>query len=411
MRRQKRFTAHRLWSLLGLAAMVLLMAAVFLISTADAAPAKKKPNKTADYPAIGPLPKPEMPEAALVAMGKRLFFDARISANGAIRCATCHDPAEGFGKLIPLANGYSGNRYFRNTPTLVNTRYKADFANVGWGWDGRIGANLNDVIKHEITATTLMNMDQRLMQERAKQDPVYVKMCADNFAAQCSASNLRQALVAFVETLVSQDVPFDQGKLSHAAKRGRVLFEGEARCITCHNGPYFSDGQPHNTGVPENMTVFEDPVRHLIYRAVLQNHGVPKRAQWRRDVGYFMVSKKQSDVGKFITPTLRELKYTAPYMHNGTLATLIDVVSFYGDGGGHDDRFPSELQPLKLSAREQSDLVAFLESLSSKKPVTVEWVTSPPDYPPQQPLAQPENDAPEISPMTTPDKTNRSPDS
>jgi cytochrome c peroxidase len=245
-----------------------------------------------------------------------------------------------------------------------------------------MGANLNDVIRNEITETMIMNMDMRLMHERMKQDPVYVDMCKANFNGECSSGKGRKALVAFVETLVSKDAPFDTGKMSAAAKRGRTLFEGKGNCIQCHNGPYLSDGKPHNTGVPENMEVFENPMRHMTYRSVVTNHGVPKADIWRRDVGYFLVSKNYADVGKFITPTLRELTVTAPYMHNGTLATLEDVVAFYDRGGGKDDPLPVELAPLGLTVSERSDLVAFLESLSSETPVTVEKIKVPQKYQP-----------------------------
>jgi cytochrome c peroxidase len=343
----------------------------------------------AEYPALGPLAEKKAPKASLVEMGKRLFFDARISGDGGISCATCHDPREGFskstdekGELRALSDAYPGTKHFRNAPTLINTRYKADFADVGWAWDGHMGANLNDVMRNEITETMIMNMDMRLMHERMKQDPVYVEMCKTNFNGECSSGKGRKALVAFVETLVSKDAPFDTGKMSAAAKRGRTLFEGKANCIRCHNGPYLSDGKPHNTGVPENMEVFENPMRHLTYRSVVTNHGVPKPDIWRRDVGYFLVSKNYADVGKFITPTLRELNYTAPYMHNGTIATLEDVVAFYDRGGGKDDPLPSEVAPLGLTASEKSDLVAFLESLSSETPVTVEKIRVPQKYQP-----------------------------
>jgi cytochrome c peroxidase len=343
----------------------------------------------AEYPALGPLPEKKAPKASLVEMGKRLFFDARISGDGGISCATCHDPREGFtkstdekGKPQALSDAYPGTKHYRNAPTLINTRYKADFADVGWAWDGHMGANLNDVVRNEITETMIMNMDMRLMHERMKQDPIYVKMCKDNFNGECSSGKGRKALVAFMDTLVSKDAPFDTGKMSAAAKRGRTLFEGKAKCNQCHNGSYLSDGKPHNTGVPENMEVFENPVRHLTYRSVVTNHGVPKADIWRRDVGYFLVSKNYADVGKFITPTLRELTVTAPYMHNGTIATLIDVVEFYDRGGGRDDPLANELVRLRLTASEKADLVAFLESLSSKTPVTVEKVTVSQKYQP-----------------------------
>ncbi len=343
----------------------------------------------AEYPALGPLPEKKAPKASLVEMGKRLFFDARISGDGGISCATCHDPREGFskatdknGKPQALSDAYPGTKHYRNAPTLINTRYKADFADVGWAWDGHMGASLNDVVRNEITETMIMNMDMRLMHERMKQDPIYVKMCKDNFNGECSSGKGRKALVAFMDTLVSKDAPFDTGKMSAAAKRGRTLFEGKAKCIQCHNGPYLSDGKPHNTGVPENMEVFENPVRHLTYRSVVTNHGVPKADIWRRDVGYFLVSKNYADVGKFITPTLRELTVTAPYMHNGTIATLIDVVEFYDRGGGRDDPLANELVRLRLTASEKADVVAFLESLSSATPVTVEKVKVPQKYQP-----------------------------
>jgi cytochrome c peroxidase len=342
-----------------------------------------------DSPAIGPLPAKKAPKASLVEMGKRLFFDVRISGDGAISCATCHDPKQGFtrqadkkGKPMALSDAYPGTRHYRNAPTLINTVYKADFADVGWSWDGHMGANLNDVVRNEITETMVMNLDMRIMHERMKQDPVYVKMCQQNFKGECSSGKGRKALVAFMTTLVSKDVPFDKGELSAAAKRGKALFEGKAGCIQCHNGPYFSDGKPHNTGVPENLDIFKDPLRHIAFRAVMTNHGVPKSDIWRRDVGYFLVSKNYADVGKFITPTLRELKYTAPYMHNGVLNTLNEVVEFYNQGGGHDDPLAGKLKPLGLSADEKTHLVAFLHSLSSATPLTVEKVKIPEEYEP-----------------------------
>ena len=335
-----------------------------------------------NFPPIGPLPTRDAAKAPLVEMGKRLFFDQRISGDGAIACATCHDPAKGFGDGAPLSKAYPGTKHFRNSPTLINSVFKAEFADVGWGWVGHMGANMNDVMRDQITETMIMNMDMRIMHERMKQDAVYVAMCAENFGGDCSSGKARKALVAFVESLVSIDAPFDTGNLSDQARRGRELFEGKARCIECHNGAYFSDGVPHNTGVPENMEIFTDPMRHLTYRSVIHTHGVPKMSIWRRDVGYFEVSKNYGDVGKFVTPTLRELNYTAPYMHNGMFATLDEVVDFYDQGGGHDDPLAEELEPLGLTAEERGNLVEFLKSLSSVTPVTVEPLKVPQAYKP-----------------------------
>jgi len=315
-------------------------------------------------------------------MGKRLFFDARLSGDGALSCASCHDPEKGFGDGLVLSKAYPGTDYFRNAPTLINVRYKEDFADTGWGWEGRMGANLNDVVRDQLTETTIMNMDMRIMHERMKQDPIYVAMCEENYGGECSSGKARNALVSFMESLNSTSTPFDQGKLSGAAKRGKKVFEGKGQCVSCHNGAYFSDGKPHNTGIPEDLEIFRDPVRHLTYRSVLHTYGVPNLSVWRRDVGYFLVSKNYSDVGKFITPTLRELNYTAPYMHNGSIATLAEVVDYYDKGGATDDVLPSELKPLGLSRKEKQDLIAFLESLSGETPMMVEVPTIPQDYQP-----------------------------
>ncbi len=337
-------------------------------------------SEDASWPELGPLTARSAPNETAVELGRRLYFDARISGDGAVSCASCHNPATGFGDGVALSKAYPGSRYYRNAPTLLNTVYKADFADVGWGWEGRMGANLNDVMRDQITETTIMNMDMRIMHERLKQDPVYVDLCERAFGGECSSGKARNALVAFLETLVSTDVPFDKGELSNAASRGRDIFEGKAGCISCHNGPYLSDGEPHNTGVPENMEIFSDPMRHMTYRAVNHTYGVPKVHVWRRDVGYFLVSKDYADVGSFITPTLRELKYTAPYMHNGVLASLAEVIDFYDEGGGHDDPLATELKPLGLTDTEKSDLASFLETLSSTTPVTVDPLKIPQAY-------------------------------
>ena len=337
-----------------------------------------------EYPVLGPLPEKKAPAPGKVEMGKRLFFDARISGDGALACASCHDPEMGFGDGRVLSKAYPGTDYFRNSPTLINVRYKEDFVDTGWGWEGRLGANLNDVMRDQITETTIMNMDMRIMHERMKQDPVYVEMCKANFGGECSSGKARNALVAFVESLVSNDTPFDSGTMSRAAKNGQKLFEGKAGCIQCHNGPYLSDGKPHNTGVPENLDIFKDAVKHLTYRSVLHTYGVPNVNVWRRDVGYFLVSRDYADVGKFITPTLRELKYTAPFMHNGALSSLEEVIDYYDRGGDREDVMQNELEPLVLSRREKKNLLAFLQALSSEVPVSVEAMNIPQDY---QPMA------------------------
>ncbi len=302
-------------------------------------------------------------DAKKAELGKRLFFDVRLSGDAAISCSTCHMPEKGFSDGLALSKAYPGSDGFRNTPTLINTAQKA-----AWFHDGRLGTNLNDVTREMITETYMMNMDMRLMQERLKQDPVYVKMFKDAGYGEPSNGSVRKAIPEYLKTLTSRGAPFDTGKMSDSAKKGFALFKGKAGCATCHTGRRLTDDQPHNTGVPDNPEIWKDPRRHVTYATFAMFMGIENYMNLRRDVGAHVRTHKAdgSDIGTFMTPTLRELKQTAPYMHNGTFATLKDVVAFYNEGGGKDPNKDPALKALGLSAAEQGDLVAFLEALSGK---------------------------------------------
>jgi cytochrome c peroxidase len=311
---------------------------------------------------FGPV-KPMQVDAKKAELGKRLFFDPRLSGDAAISCAKCHIPAKGFADGLALSKAYPGSNGFRNTPTLINASHKAS-----WFHDGRIGTNLNDVTRESITETYNMNMDMRLMQERIKQDPVYVKMFKEAGYGEPSNGSVRKAIPEYLKTLNSRGADFDSGKMSDAAKRGFELFKGKAGCAACHSGPIFSDGKPHNTSVPENPDIWSDPMRHLTYVAFGMFMGIENYMNIRRDVGAHIRTHKSdgSDIGKFMTPTLRELTYTAPYMHNGMIKTLEDVVAFYNRGGGNDPNKDPRVKPLNLSREEQANLVVFLKSLSGE---------------------------------------------
>jgi cytochrome c peroxidase len=316
---------------------------------------------------IGPLPKLKVNKAK-AELGKRLFFDKRLSGDAGIACADCHKPQNGFAHPAALSPGYPGNKHFRNSPSLINTAHKKV-----WMHDGRLGTNLNDVTREMLTESYLMNMDMRIMQERVKQDSVYLKMFKDAGYGEPSNGKVRKAIPEYLKTLTSRNVPFDKGKMSASAKRGLKLFKGKANCISCHNGPLMSDGKSHNTGVAENYDVFLDPLRHQAFLAYAMFMGLENYMALKRDPGTHVQSHKVdgTDMGKFMTPSLRELKYTAPYMHNGMLKTLDDVVAFYNKGGGKDRNKSPSLKPLKLSKKEQQELVAFLNALSGD-PLTSE---------------------------------------
>ena len=322
----------------------------------------------------GPL-KPMDVKPALAELGKRMFYDTRLSGDTTLACASCHQPDKAFTDGEPLSAAYSGAGHFRNTPTLANVGYRA-----AWLHDGRLGTNLNDVAREMITETYLMNMDMRIMQERMKQDPVYVEMFAAAGMSEPSNGGARNALQAFMQTIVSRDAPVDTGGMSAAARRGQGLFEGNAGCAACHSGPRYTDDAAHNTGVPNNPDIWADPERHSAFVTYAKFMGIENYMNLREDLGAYLRTHQDANRRTFLTPTLRELTWTAPYMHNGVLATLDAVVAFYDAGGGDDPLKDPRLRPLNLVPSEKADLIAFLEALSGETFDTDAYVWRADDY-------------------------------
>lgn len=336
----------------------------------------------ADADQAGGLPKLEI-NAAKAELGKRLFFDKRLSGDAAISCSTCHMPENGYSTDQALSPGYPGNGHFRNSIGLINSAYKKV-----WLHDGRLGTNLNDVTREMITEDYIMNMDMRIMQERVKQDPKYVEMFEAAGYGEPSNGSVRKAIPEYLKTLTSRGAPYDTGKMSDAAKAGQKVFT-EKGCASCHSGELFTDQKAHNTGVPENLDVFLDPMNHQALIAYAMFQGVDNYMALKRDPGAYVQWKKadKSNMGTFQTPTLRELTQTAPYMHNGMLATLEDVVDFYNAGGGEDSNKDPAMRPLEMTDQEKSDLVAFLKALSGEKLIGPEFVWSEP-YPDEYPVIE-----------------------
>lgn len=303
--------------------------------------------------------KPIKVDPNLAALGKRLFYDPRLSGDTSSSCASCHQPDKGFTDGNALSDAYSGAQHFRNVPTLANVGHRA-----AWMHDGRLGTNLNDVTREMITETYLMNMDMRLMQERLKQDPEYVKMFKAAGMSEPSNGGARRAIQNFLRTITSSGAPFDKKTMSASAQRGFGLFKGKAGCASCHSGSRFTDDKPHNTGVPDNPEIWSTPLRHITFVTYAKFMGIENYMNLRRDPGAFIRTHREETRGQFMTPTLRELTYTAPYMHNGVLESLEDVVEFYNRGGGNDPNKDSRLKPLNLISSEKKDLVEFLKALS-----------------------------------------------
>jgi len=323
---------------------------------------------------FGPVTPPKV-DPELAELGKRLFFDSRLSGDTSLSCASCHQPEHGFASELPLSDAYPGSKHFRNTPTLINTALRE-----AWLHDGRLGTNLNDVSREMLTETYLMNMDMRLMQERLKQDPVYVEMFESAGLGEPSNGGVRKAIPEYLKTLTSRGAPFDTGEMSASAERGFELFKGKAGCAECHSGPRFTDDKVHNTGVPGNPDIWAEPERHMTFVTYAKFMGVENYMNLREDLGAYIRTHRQEDKRTFLTPSLRELSHTGPYMHNGVFQTLGQVVTFYTRGGGDDPNKDPRLEPLDLSPSEQADLVAFLRALSGEPLTGPEFVWQGDDY-------------------------------
>ena len=191
------------------------------------------------------------------------------------------------------------------------------------------------------------------------------------FDGDVSYGRILSSLSAFVETLTSKNHPYLNYRdgvtnaLSTEAREGLELFQGKAGCAQCHSGDLLSDGEPHALGVPENPAIFQEPQRHITFRRFFRGLGVSEYATLRQDVGLFALTLDEVDRGRFRTPSLLEAARTAPYMHNGVLTDLEDVVLFYNRGGGDNRNKDPLLKPLGLTDQEVVALVAFLESLGS----------------------------------------------
>ena len=307
--------------------------------------------------------------ASIEDLGRMLFYDGRLSGDGSTSCATCHDSNNAFTDGKPLSDGYSrGSLYFRNTPTLINASKMSVY-----DWDGRFAqGDLATVVRDHIAEAHFMNLDGRLLVERMRQVPEYEDGFKQLFGSEVSYGKVLNAVVAYLQTLESSaDNPYlafktgDANALSPQAMRGLDLFEDKAGCVGCHSGDLLSDGDFHSLGVPDNTSIFEEPLRHITFRRFFRMFGVSEYVTMRDDPGMYALTADAADRGKFRTPSLLEVARTAPYMHGGVFESLHEVVEFYNAGGGSSPNKDDALRPLGLTDAEIADLVAFLESLAS----------------------------------------------
>ena len=319
---------------------------------------------------LSPLPEPPEINADRAELGSYLFFDTRLSGDTSLACASCHDPATGWGTRLPLSDGYTGILYFRNAPGLFNVADRNFLM-----WDGRLdGADLDKLVRDMLTELHTMNMDSRLAQERLKQVPEYMAMFETAYGADPYGGRIYGAIAEYLKTIRTENAPFDaylrgdEAALDDPAKRGLWLFQGKAGCTACHGGPMLSDGLLHATGAPDHPDLATDADRQISMLRFFATMGTPNYMNLREDVGHYVVSKDAADRGRFVTPSLWDVGQTAPYMHSGVFDSLAEVVDFYNAGGGAVDGAGPLLEPLGLVAAERADLVAFLESLTGDPP-------------------------------------------
>ena len=334
-----------------------------------------------------PIPADNRQTAEKIELGKLLFFDGRLGGDGSTGCVACHEPAAGWAFPDALSLGYPGTVHWRNSQTIVNSAY---YGKLFWAGSSK---SLESQARSAARGAVAGNGESDMMEARLAFIPEYRKRFKAVFGDEWPRiGNAWRAIAAFERTLVQTDTPFDsymRGKdsaLDKRQKRGLDLFAGKAGCLQCHSGPLLSDEKYHNLGVPPAARWDDDGLAQITFRFELYGKGVtePMYRATKDDPGLYFRTKETADKGKFRTPSLRYTKYTAPYMHNGALETLRDVVVFYNAGGGKNEFAKAKsplIQPLGLSESEIDDLVAFLESLSGR-----EILIEAPDLPDYAPL-------------------------
>lgn len=297
----------------------------------------------------------QQPQPARARLGRWLFFDTRLSSDNSISCATCHRPEFAFSETTPVATGIGGQRGSRKTPSIINlasrTVLPGESRDPGpvFFWDGRV-TSLEAQALAPIADPREMGMDHGAMVSRFSAIDGYQPYFTEAFGTPgITAERIASALADYVRTRRSGNSTYDRwayGRdakaLSREAQRGSEIFFFKGRCATCHTGFNFSDGLFNNIGI-----------------------GWDAATKTFKDPGRFAVTNNPRDMGAFKTPGLRDVDKHPPYMHDGSLATLKDVVEFY-NRGGHPEVRNGRIAPLGLPQADVDAVVAFLKSLNGE---------------------------------------------
>jgi len=308
-----------------------------------------------------------------VELGKKLYFDKRLSADGTVSCATCHDVTRGFTDQLAVSKGIGGQFGKRNAPTTLNAVLLQTLF-----LDGR-SPTLDHQAKQPILNPIEMGMaDEEAAMKAIRDDPEYQKMFREAYGREMNYEDLGRAIGAFERTLVFMDSAFrrflgdDDQAISAEARAGFELYNGKARCAACHpmspSNPLGTDNRFHNVGVSARHQDFEALGRQAI-RLLREDPSEQKLDELAvgtdmSELGRFMVTRNRVDMGSFRTPLILNVGITPPYMHDGSLATLWDVIDHYNKGGEANPFLDGGIEPLALTEKEIDQLVAFLFTLT-----------------------------------------------
>lgn len=296
----------------------------------------------------------EPPTPERVRLGRWLFYDTRLSGDGTVACATCHRPEYAFSEPTPVSTGIRGQKGKRKAPTFIN---QAATIFPHFFWDGRAGS-LEDQALGPIENASEMGNSHTSMIETLSRVQGYQPYFAEAFGTpEITTQRVARAIADYERTRMSGNSPWDRWRynrdesaVSDQVKQGHALFFGKAQCVSCHVGSSFTDSRFHNLGIgwdPASGT-FKDEGRWIVTKnQVEQQFG-------------------DADRGAFKTPTLREVTKHPPYMHDGSMATLREVVEFYNRGGNKNPYLDPRMVPRGLSAAEIDALVAFLAALEGE---------------------------------------------
>src|SRR5262245_43642325 len=313
---------------------------LLLALVAPAAPFQELPAVPPLRTVLGLPERNEVSSDELAALGARLFFDPLLSSDRSIACASCHKPSSGFADSVARSRGVRGQETERNAPSILNRAFGTSFM-----WDGR-AATLEEQALLPIENPLEMDLPLEEALGRLRADAGYGEAFERLFRRAPEREDLARALAAYVRRLVLGGSPVDRFRagdfdaLDDEARAGLWFYESRGGCWRCHSGANFSDEDFHDTGV-----------------GVREAEPEPGRAA---------VTGRPEDRGRFKTPTLRGVARTAPYMHDGSLATLEDVVEFYRNGGHANANLDPLIAPLEMNAADARNLVAFLRALSAE---------------------------------------------